>query len=414
LPRVRVFQPASGSDPLDYLTLSHRWSTQNLFTLKTSNIKELNQEIPLRLLSKTFRDVVDITRKLGIRYLWVDSLCIIQDSLQDWRSESARMGDVYKFAYCNLSATRASGGSYDGLYVDREPLSIKPLLLQGSAEASKATQALVRNETYCIHRGCEEWTEVTNAPLNKRAWVLQERIMSPRTLHFCHNQVVFECCGAQCSERWPEVSVPLLVNNSFQHYPLESAWAGLNAPSYLSSTTPMRFWESMNIIKYYPTMQLTMEGDRLIALSGIARAVQSHLGGQKYVAGFWSTDLLFQPLWRCRDRATVGDGADTAGFAAPSWSWISARSRIDDNYPIPARYDKKSTQTLVELLRYETTPIDDPLGQITDGFIKVQGKIAKGLIGVPSNTAVWGSHISQNDRRINEVYIVAVAAHFDR
>jgi hypothetical protein len=110
----------------------------------------------------------------------------------------------------------------------------------------------------------------------------------------------------------------------------------------------------------------------------------------------------------------VGDGADIAGFAAPSWSWISTRNQIDDKYLIPTHYQQKSTQTPVELLGYKTIPIDNPLGQITDGFIKVQGKIAKGLISIPFDTAVWGSHIGQNDKRTKHVYYVAVAAYFDK
>ncbi|PMD49898.1 HET-domain-containing protein, partial [Hyaloscypha bicolor E] len=309
--RVRLFQPESGLDPINYLTLSHRWGTQILFTLTTLNIREMTRQIPLQHLSKTFRDAIEITRRLGIRYLWIDSLCIIQDSPQDWRSESARMGDVYKFAYCNLSATQASGGSYDGLYVDRDPLTVKPLLL--SAKACQATPALVKSQAYCIHRGFEEWTELTNAALNKRAWVLQERIMSPRTLHFCRNQVIFECCMAQCSERWPRRSALLLGYNDYYHYPLKAAWARLDAHS---TPTTMKFWA--NIIKHYPTMDLSIGTDRLIALSGIARSVQSHLGNQEYVAGFWSDDLLSQLLWRCKVPAKVEDGDRNGGFMAPS------------------------------------------------------------------------------------------------
>jgi hypothetical protein len=206
------------------------------------------------------------------------------------------MGDVYKFAYCNLSATQASGGSDDGLYVDRDPLAVKPLLL--SAKASQATPALVKNQTYCVHRGFEEWTEVTNAALNKRAWVLQERVMSPRTLHFCRSQVIFECCTAQCSERWPRLSVRLLDYNDFHHHPLKAVWAGLNAHS---AHTAMGSWT--NIIKHYLTMDLSIGTDRLIA-----RSVQSDLGNQEYVAGFWSDDLLSQLLWRCKVPAKVDDG----------------------------------------------------------------------------------------------------------
>ncbi|KAH8777052.1 hypothetical protein F5882DRAFT_503069 [Hyaloscypha sp. PMI_1271] len=309
------------------------------------------------------------------------------------------MGDVYKFAYCNLSATQASGGSYDGLYVDRDPLTVKLLLL--SAKASQATPTLAKNQAYCIHRGLEEWTEVTNAALNKRAWVLQERIMSPRALHFCCGQVIFECCTAQCSERWPRRSTRLLDYNDYHHYPLKAAWAGLNAHS---THNAMDFW--INIIEHYLMTDLSIGTDRLIA-----RSVQSHLGNQEYVAGFWSDDLLSQPLWRCKVPAKVDDVDQNGGFVASSWSWISAHSRIDDLYPYTSKLCQKWCETPIELLDYETTPIHEPLGQTTDGFLKVRGKITKDLLGVPFDPK--RSRNSQHDRRIRMKFTVVVAAYFD-
>lgn len=236
---AKLFQPESGSAPISYLTLSHRWGKQNLLTLTTRNFQELGREIPLRSLSQTFRDAIDLTQRLGIGYLWIDSLCIIQDSPEDWRSESGRMGDVYKFAYCNLSATRASSGRYDGLFVNRERFLCKPLLLNLTTRSTRFPRARVKTQPYCVHRGFDEWTAITNADLNKRAWVLQERIMSPRTLHFCRNQIVFECSVAQCSERWPRPSLPIdfLETNDCRDYPLKFAWASIN--SGINSARPM-------------------------------------------------------------------------------------------------------------------------------------------------------------------------------
>ena len=171
----------------------------------------------------------------------------------------------------------------------------------------------------------------------------------------------------------------------------------------------MNFWA--NIIKHYPTMELSVETDRLIALSGIARSVQSRLGNQEYVAGFWSNDLLSQLLWRCVAPAkTVEDGDNSNGFVAPSWSWISARTRIHDRYPYMYKFDQD--ETFIELLDYGTTPIHDPLGQITDGFLKVRGRITKGLLGVPFNH-IWKTRIGQHDELIRMKFAVVVAAYFD-
>jgi hypothetical protein len=96
---------------------------------------------------------------------------------------------------------------------------------------------------------------------------------------------------------------------------------------------------------------------------------------------------------------------------ASSWSWISAHSRVDGVSPFPSKLCQKWCETLIELLDYGTTPIHEPLGQITDGFLKVRGKITKGLLGVPFDPK--RSYISQYDRRIRMKFTVVVAAYFD-
>lgn len=215
----------------------------------------------------------------------------MQDSDEDWQFESARMGDVYKFRLCNLAATRASDGNFDGLYVERDPLPIKPLLLDIQMKSSRARRITTETQTYYIHREFNEWTEVNTATLNKRAWVLQERIMSPRTLHFCSNQVMFECCYAQCSETFPRLSSHVDHFNAVD-YPSKGYLASLTQNP--DSEKAVNLWA--RIIKHYPTMNLSVETDRLVALSGIAKSVKTCLKKQEYVAGFWSRDLLSQLL----------------------------------------------------------------------------------------------------------------------
>jgi hypothetical protein len=402
--RVRLFQPDADRHSITYLTLSHRWGMENLFTLTTHNILELTREIPMHNLSKTFRDAVDITRKLGFRYLWIDSLCIVQDSDKDWRFEAARMGNVYKFGHCNLAATYASGGVFDGLYVERDPLLIQPLLLDISIKLSRAKRGAVETQTDYIHPEFEEEvSEIDDAALNKRAWVLQERIMSPRTLHFCRKQVIFECCSAQCSERRPRFSQDLSWRVEFAHYQLKASWASLK-PDSKNDKAAMRFWETL--IKYYSAMNLTVESDRLAAISGIARLVESYLEGQKYIAGFWSRNLLSQLLWQAPKPIMGMCCNDQSNYVAPSWSWVSVRNQIDFRYP--PKYSKPTA--LVELMDYGVTPIADDLGQIKDGFLKLRGQIAKGLVGVQQGTK---ETIGQHDRFIGYSGVVIVGASFD-
>jgi hypothetical protein len=96
---------------------------------------------------------------------------------------------------------------------------------------------------------------------------------------------------------------------------------------------------------------------------------------------------------------------------ASSWSWISAHSRVDGVYPFPSKLCQKWCETLIEVLDYGTTPIHEPLGQITDGFLKVRGNITKGLLGVPFDPK--RSRICQHDGRIRMEFTVVVAAYFD-
>jgi hypothetical protein len=102
----------------DYVTLSHCWGTVETLKLMKSNVQALSSTIPLHSLCKTFQDAVLVTSLLGYKYLWIDSMCIIQDNEDDWRKESALMSEVYSNAVVNLAATDAKDGSV-GLFHQR-------------------------------------------------------------------------------------------------------------------------------------------------------------------------------------------------------------------------------------------------------------------------------------------------------
>ena len=100
---------------VEYVTLSHCWGTSQPLKLQSSNIHQLSTSIPTSSLPKTFLDATVIARNLSQRYLWIDSLCIIQDSQSDWAQESSRMGSIYGNAIFNIAATALShcqGGCY--------------------------------------------------------------------------------------------------------------------------------------------------------------------------------------------------------------------------------------------------------------------------------------------------------------
>ena len=176
-----------------YATLSHRWADSVVIQTTSSNVKQFLKAIPVSTLSKTFQDAFTAARLyLGVRYIWIDSLCIIQDDPDDWGVESLTMQDVYSYSICNLSAIATSSGAH-GLYPPRDADRLRPCKLE-------TEQSGCGPETYVLISK-RFWDEQLDyAPLSRRGWVFQERWLTPRVLHFGSDQLLWECCELSASE----------------------------------------------------------------------------------------------------------------------------------------------------------------------------------------------------------------------
>jgi hypothetical protein len=137
---------------------------------------------------------------LDCEYIWIDSLCIVQDSVDDWAHEASQMGDVYANSLLTLAATAASANSC-GLNWDRNHLEVAPCRIHASWEDAKRCD-IVCSETTGWQR------HVESSALSERAWVVQERLLSPRTIHFAADQVYWECPSLRASEFLPRGPIP--------------------------------------------------------------------------------------------------------------------------------------------------------------------------------------------------------------
>ena len=177
------------SDRYEYVALSHCWGVPSEAEWKAvcthrGNVEARCQEVVFAHLPRTFQDAIAATRKLGKRYLWIDSLCIIQRDEEDWEKEAALMESVFSSAYCTISATSARS-FHDGFLHARPSRDYMPV-----PNAPSAAGPLWLSEIVDDFRA-----DVEESPVNRRGWVLQERVLSRRTLYFTSNQTYFECGG---------------------------------------------------------------------------------------------------------------------------------------------------------------------------------------------------------------------------
>lgn len=184
---VRLYKTRP-DDNLNYIALSHSWGLPPHFRTTFENIAQYKDHIPFETLPTAYQHAIMVTRELNIRYLWIDSICVIQSSPSDWAREAQRMEDVFSQAYCVLAASAASG-QRDGFLKRREEPE-RSIYLK-----APSNKAVIR-----INKFIDDFDQhVLQSPLHQRAWTLQERALARRTIYFTAVQTFWECgSGIRC------------------------------------------------------------------------------------------------------------------------------------------------------------------------------------------------------------------------
>ncbi|TGO68116.1 hypothetical protein BOTNAR_0030g00390 [Botryotinia narcissicola] len=342
---------------LEYASLSHSWGPspdpsaplggRAGEVLTESNLALWRVDVPLDDLPLTFRHAIIVCVALGFQYIWIDSLCIIQDSLEDWQEQSAMMRDVYKFAWLNIAALSTSS-DYEGFINEyRDPRAEFGFRTSfASILGHDLGQKNDDNDDCLLLSGVARllWNftsdipgnTVSNAPLYTRAWVYQERNLARRTLAFSKNSVYWACDEHSGGEQpeWSGVEGSSLRRTL--HFVRETAT--LNPPSEEHLLRVLkdfeRTWQST--VAAYTRCKLTKSIDKLIAISSIAQELGAMMP-LKYLAGLYDFNVVHQLTWVNVDgrttppRKRVGDPE----YVAPSWSWASVEAPIH-NYTITA------------------------------------------------------------------------------
>lgn len=382
-----------------YVTLSHCWGGELPCKLLQRNISSFLDRIPARTLPRTFLDAVEVTRRLGKRYLWIDALCIIQDSHEDWLKESATMQLVYSGSFLNLAATASSNG-HGGLFRKRDSLKINPCVV-GHPLVNKESKRLV------LHSHQSHFDNISESALVRRGWVLQELLLAPRIIHFAEGQLFWECNHLTASEILPSgLPQRLIMWHSESKYELIRA---IGTKSGASSPDVLQAW--ITIVEKYCRAQPTFPQDKLVALGALARNVQGQFEviDRDYFAGLWKYNFLAQLLWFNADGCVSSTPYDEeeGKYIAPSWSWASTRD--------PIRYElhqceKYNITFFSELITVEVNGVNDAFGPITSGQATLRGPLC--LLKNPmvseswlpdvdtKNWAVFGSTEIRLDRQV--------------
>ncbi|KAH7111890.1 heterokaryon incompatibility protein-domain-containing protein, partial [Dendryphion nanum] len=288
-----------------YIALSHCWGGATPLCTKKDTLAAHRKAIKFENLPELFQDAVAVTRKLGIQFLWIDSLCIIQDDEEDWQHEAKRMEGVFASAYCTIAATTTKNSNEHFL----------PRL-------GKKFVKLVDNNTaipfsvYACEAGEGFNHDVENGVLNKRGWVLQERALSPRTIHFTATQTYWECGSViRCDNLTQMVKPSNLLSSS--RFPMTTA----GPPSGSASSA------FENIFTRYSELSLTHSKDRPYAIAGLERRLNDFYRTESS-HGIIHCCLGKSLLWQRSGEEALKEISDREIDLVPSWSWMRYQGKI--------------------------------------------------------------------------------------
>ncbi|KAH7186196.1 heterokaryon incompatibility protein-domain-containing protein [Fusarium flagelliforme] len=295
--------------PARYACLSHCWGfNTDVARTTTDNLNDFTTNVPWDQLTTTFRNAITICRCLGILYLWIDSLCIIQDSSDDWKDQASKMADIYENSFITIAATKSKNGSGGCFAECEEKYLSKPVPgYQGIYVRQKPT-------SFPLNRG--QLNSSTDWPLLNRAWIYQEMRLSQRVLHFCANEVIWRCHEVQRSES----------GSNDSDFGDSSKFCTMQQQSVTSTALqndPRHLWYCT--VQEYSRLQLTFQSDKMPALAGLTKRMQTMRPDDRYLAGLWEKTLLFDLLWFVWPSPVPGRQR-TSTF--PSWSWASVDCQV--------------------------------------------------------------------------------------
>ncbi|KIW63408.1 hypothetical protein PV04_10253 [Phialophora macrospora] len=330
---VRLIDGKSIPHSTLYTTLSHRWGAEEQLLLKSDTQAGLYSGFPLSVVPILYRDVMSLIRRLGYRYLWIDTLCLKQDDNLELEQQAPLMHLVYSMSELNVSASRSLHD--ESLYYQRNPLLFTDLAIPTD------WTCFPEKRLFILRR--EHADPLAGEPILSRGWVFQERLLAPRVLHFGGKQLVWECRNTTEAE--------LTGHHQTNKYGLQTKLLFMFSEKHNKPRSLVNFWVKM--VEQFSETVTSLEKDRLFAIAGLAaimdrlcwdrididRGVFCWDGNipcsrpnevvRRYFAGIWRYNFAWQLAWYADGTKNgVTTPARPQLYRAPTWSWASVNGPV--------------------------------------------------------------------------------------
>jgi hypothetical protein len=370
VPRLVFSTDICKTEQKKYAALSYCWGdkkdAESQFKTEKASLEDRCISLPNELMTSTTRDAIAITRAVGLRYVWIDALCIIQDDEDDWSHESSQMNLIYRYAFvtfCSLNSNSCHEG-----FLNRAPAVKVPF--QSTLNKTTKGSYSIRLQPRTDNRFSTDYVwDYLSSEWSQRCWTYQEQEMSIRRLLFGSSKVYFYCDKYLWTEGYEapqDISTSGILSQVTKF-----------KESRVTSRELYQCWDEL--ITSYGGRSVTFDKDRLPAIAGLARIVGEALQDQ-YLAGLWEGGLLEGLMWEStgdmlsRSLGTHLQNIRRRNYVAPSWSWAACPNVLGSGY---------GSQDLQRMIKEATivdasvdTDSEDSYGRISRGFLRIRGKLA--------------------------------------
>jgi hypothetical protein len=362
---IRLVEP-SGIQAA-YIALSHCWGGHQPIKTTSSSLAQMQVNIEWKDLSPVFQDAITVTRRLDIEWIWIDSLCIIQNSKSDWEIESAKMCDYYSNAYLTVSASSSKNGSIP--FLRERSLQWQTERFPFPCTDGQKVEILARR-----HTGSSMAQVVEDlSPLASRAWCWQENVLSTRVLHYTQSELIFECKTEVISE---DGARPRGLYTMGLAQKLSSGGGKEN--------DPYGCWH--DLIESYSIRELTFGSDKLPAVSGVAKQIQERTNSA-YLAGLWKENLPMELCWSVDYVSTDSSPIlQSETYIAPSWSWASVNGALN----FVSHDPRAPFASIVRVLDVHVSVSGlNEYGEVQGGYLLLKGMVSKIRINCTDPSDCW-------------------------